>query len=198
MKGDVFGAKGLDIKLKDSKFVGYKDNSCQAIILAVLKEGKEVSEASSGGSLEVVLDQTPFYAESGGQVGDTGELINGKNVFEVLNTQKIDNVFLHIGKIKSGSFKKGDKVTAQIDVKRRLNIARNHTATHILQAALREVLGNHVQQQGSLVAEEKFRFDFTHFKGLSREEILRVEEVANACIARDQAVNCKEMSFKNL
>ena len=196
MKGDVFGAKGLDIKLKDSKFVGYKDNSCQAIILAVLKEGKEVSEASSGGSLEVVLDQTPFYAESGGQVGDTGELINGKNVFEVLNTQKIDNVFLHIGRIKSGSFKKDDKVTAQIDVKRRLNIARNHTATHILQAALREVLGNHVQQQGSLVAEEKFRFDFTHFKGLSREEILRVEEVANACIARDQAVSCKEMSFK--
>jgi len=196
MKGDVFDAKGLGLKLNATKFLGYKDNSCQAIILAVLKEGKEVSEASSGGSLEVVLDQTPFYAESGGQVGDTGELINGKNVFEVLNTQKIDNVFLHIGRIKSGSFKKDDKVTAQIDVKRRLNIARNHTATHILQAALREVLGNHVQQQGSLVAEEKFRFDFTHFKGLSREEILRVEEVANACIARDQAVSCKEMSFK--
>ncbi|MDD5409734.1 MAG: DHHA1 domain-containing protein, partial [Candidatus Omnitrophica bacterium] len=137
-----------------------------------------------------------FYAESGGQVGDTGELVSGADIFKVLNTQKIDNVFLHIGEVSSGSFKKGDKVTAQIDVKRRLNIARNHTATHILQAALREVLGSHVQQQGSLVAEEKFRFDFTHFKGLSKEEILRVEEVANNCIARSQRVNCEEMNFK--
>jgi len=185
MKGDVFSAKSLDIKVKESKFVGYKENSCQAEILAVLKDGKEI-----------ILDRTPFYAESGGQVGDTGKLINGKNVFEVLNTQKIDNVFLHIGEAKSGSFKKGDKVTAQINVERRLNIARNHTATHILQAALRQVLGSHVQQQGSLVGEEKFRFDFTHFKGLSEEEISRVEELANNFVSKNQAVSCKEMSFK--
>jgi len=196
MKGDVFSAKGLNIKVKDSKFIGYKENSCQANILAILKDGKEIDEALTGDSLEVVLDQTPFYAESGGQVGDTGKLINGKNVFEVLNTLKIDNVILHIGKISSGGFKKGDKVVAQINVKRRLNIARNHTATHILQAALREVLGSHVQQQGSLVAEEKFRFDFTHFKGLSKEEISRVEEVTNSCIAKNQAVNCKTMALK--
>jgi len=185
MKGNVFDAKGLNLKLNETKFFGYKENSCQANILAILKDGKEV-----------VLDQTPFYAESGGQVGDTGKLINGKNVFEVLNTQKIDNVILHIGKINSGVFKKGDKLVAQINIERRLNIARNHTATHILQAALREVLGNHVQQQGSLVAEEKFRFDFTHFKGLSSEEISRVEEVANSFIAKNQAVTCKEMALK--
>jgi len=183
MKGDVFSAKGLDIKVKESKFVGYQENSVKAEILAILKEG-------------IVLDRTPFYAESGGQVGDTGKLINGKNVFEVLDTQKIDNVILHIGKISSGSFKKGDEVVAQINTERRLNIARNHTATHILQAALRKVLGSHVQQQGSLVAEDKFRFDFTHFKGLSKEEIARVEEVANEYIYKHQAVSCKEMPLK--
>ena len=183
MKGDVFSAKGLDIKVKESKFVGYQENSVKAEILAILKEGS-------------VLDRTPVYAESGGQVGDTGKLINGKNVFEVLDTQKIDNVILHIGKISSGSFKKGDEVVAQINTERRLNIARNHTATHILQAALRKVLGSHVQQQGSLVAEDKFRFDFTHFKGLSKEEIARVEEVANEYIYKHQAVSCKEMPLK--
>ncbi|MFA4989895.1 MAG: alanine--tRNA ligase [Candidatus Omnitrophota bacterium] len=184
MKGDVFGAKGLDIKLKESKFVGYQDNSVKAEILAILKDG------------EIILDQTPFYAESGGQVGDTGKLVSGKNVFEVSDTQKIDNVILHIGKVISGSFKKGDKVIAEIDSERRLNIARNHTATHILQAALRKVLGTHVQQQGSLVAEDKFRFDFTHFKGLSKEEIARVEEVANEYIYKHQSVSCKEMPLK--
>ncbi len=185
MKGDIFDAKGLGLKLDATKFIGYNENSVEAKILAVLKDGKEI-----------VLDQTPFYAESGGQVADTGKLINGKNVFEVSDAQKIDNVILHIGKVISGSFKEGDRVVAEINTERRLNIARNHTATHILQAALRKVLGTHVQQQGSLVAEDKFRFDFTHFKGLSREEIARVEEVANGYISKSQAVNCEEMDLK--
>jgi len=185
MKGDVFEAKRLGIKLDETKFTGYQEDSTKAEVLAVLKDGKEI-----------VLDRTPFYAESGGQVGDTGKLINGKNVFEVLDTQKIDNVVLHIGKISSGSFKKGDKVVAQINPERRLNIARNHTATHILQAALRKVLGSYVQQQGSLVAEDKFRFDFTHFKGLSKEEIARVEEVANGFISQSHSLSCKELSLK--
>ncbi|MDD5027572.1 MAG: alanine--tRNA ligase [Candidatus Omnitrophica bacterium] len=184
MKGDVFGAKGLDIKVKDSKFAGYKENSVEAEILAILKDG------------EIVLDQTPFYAESGGQVGDTGKLTKGKSVFEVLDTQKNENVILHIGKVVSGSFKKGDRVKAQINIERRLNITRNHTATHILQAALRKVLGTHVQQQGSLVGAEKFRFDFAHFKSLSKEEIARVEEVANEYVYQHEAVSCKEMPLK--
>jgi len=185
MKGEVFGAKGLDIKVKASKFIGYKESYAEAKILAILKDGEEV-----------LLDQTPFYPESGGQVGDTGKLINGENVFEVLDTQKIDNVIVHIGKTISGEFRKGDKVVAEINIERRFNIARNHTATHILQAALRKVLGSHVQQQGSLVCEEKFRFDFTHFKGLSKEEILRVEEVANSYISKGEIVNCKDMDLK--
>ncbi|MCX5668610.1 MAG: alanine--tRNA ligase [Candidatus Omnitrophica bacterium] len=191
MKGDVFGAKGLEIKVKESKFVGYKENSTEAIILAILKDESEINLVR-----RIVLDRTPFYAESGGQVGDAGKLISGKNVFEVLDTRKIDNYIVHIGKIRLGVFKEGDSVTAQINIERRLNIARNHTATHILQAALREVLGNHVQQQGSLVSEEKFRFDFTHFKGLSKQEISKVEEVANSYINKNQVVSCKEMTFK--
>ncbi len=197
MKGDVFGTKGLDIKVKESKFVGYKENSTEAKILAILKDGKEVDEILSGEKLQIVLDKTPFYAESGGQVGDTGELTNGKNIFEVLDTKKVDNVILHNGKVKSGSFKKNDTVVAKINIQRRLNITKNHTATHILQASLREVLGNHVQQQVSLVSEEKLRFDFTHFKGLSAEEIARVEELANSYILKNYAASSKEMSLKD-
>ena len=198
MKGDVFEAKGLGLTLKATEFVGYKENSRETEILAILKEGKVVNEnclVSAGDSLQIVLGQTPFYAESGGQVGDTGELVNGKNVFQVLDTQKIDNLILHIGKIKSGTFKVGDTVIAKINLVRRKNIARNHTATHILQAALRQVLGGHVQQQGSLVSEEKFRFDFTHFKGLTKEELARIEEVANSFIVNDCVVNSQEMAL---
>jgi len=197
MKGNVFDTKSLGVKLKETKFVGYKDTSAKAKILAILKEGKEVDEISSADVLQIVLDQTPFYAESGGQVGDVGELTEGKNVFEVLDTKKIDNVVLHTGRAKSGNFKKADTLVAKINVQRRLNISRNHTATHILQASLREVLGNHVQQQGSLVSEEKLRFDFTHFKGLSEEEIARVEEVANNYIIKNYTVDSKEMALKD-
>jgi alanyl-tRNA synthetase len=196
MKGDVFDAKGLGLKLDATTFVGYKENSIEANLLAILKDGKEAKEALAGDSLEIVLNQTPFYAESGGQIGDTGKLVNGNNIFEVSDTQKIDNVILHIGKVNSGTFKKSDKVVAQIDVECRLNIAKNHTATHLLQAALRQVLGKHVGQQGSLVNAEKLRFDFTHFKGLSGEEIARVEEIANNYIKQHHAVDSKEMDLK--
>ncbi|MDD5560519.1 MAG: alanine--tRNA ligase [Candidatus Omnitrophica bacterium] len=199
MKGDVFDARGLGLNLKDTKFSGYNNDSIKAGIIEIIdssKKNKALAQISVGMKAAIILDETPFYAESGGQVGDTGELVNGENVFKVLDTQKIGNVFLHIGEVNCGSFKKGDKVTAQINVARRANIAKNHTATHILQAALREVLGSHVQQQGSLVEEERFRFDFTHFKRLSNEEISRVEEVANSWVAKNQAVDCKEMAFK--
>jgi alanyl-tRNA synthetase len=196
MKGDVFDAKGLALKLNPTKFIGYKENSGQAEVLVILKDGKEVDAVISGDNFDVILDQTPFYAESGGQIGDTGKLINGNNVFEVSDTQKIDNLILHIGKINSGILKKGDKVAAQINIERRLSIARNHTATHILQAVLREVLGKHVQQQGSLVTAEKFRFDFTHPKGLTKDEIMRVEEIANRYINNDYSVGCREMAFR--
>jgi len=202
MQGDVFDAKRLGLTLNPTKFIGYREHSAAAKILAILEdavESNQVSEARDSVSnlVRIVLDQTPFYAESGGQVGDTGRLINGKNVFEVFHTQKIDNLVLHIGKINSGTFKKGDKVVARINVERRKAIARNHTATHILQAVLRQVLGNHVGQQGSLVTPEKLRFDFTHFKGLSEDEIIRVEELANGYIIKNYAVKAKAMAIKD-
>ncbi len=195
MKGDVFKADELGLNLKDTKFIGYNEHSCQSTILAILKDTKLLTQTLADDCLQIVLEQTPFYAESGGQVGDAGELVQGQNVFSVTDTRKKGNLILHVGKIKSGVFNCADVVTAKIDVTRRKNIARNHTATHILQAALREVLGTHVQQQGSLVNDEKFRFDFTHFKGLTKVELEQVEALANKFVAMDSVVQSKEMSL---
>jgi len=197
MKGDVFDKKGLGLKIKDTEFKGYNNNSVEANIEAVLKAGKEVNEGVEGEGLQIILDKSCFYPESGGQVGDTGEIASGINIFEVFDTKKSDNFILHIGKLKSGSLKKGDSVIASINAKRRLSVSRNHTATHILQAALRKVLGAHVQQQGSLVAEERFRFDFTHFKGLSKEELKKVEDIANEYANGNFDVEARDMALKD-
>jgi alanyl-tRNA synthetase len=196
MKGDVFDVKGLGFKLKETEFLGYKDNAIEAKIVAILKDGKEADELSCGQEGQIVLDRTSFYAESGGQVGDSGELKSGVNSFLVTDTEKSDNVFLHIGKVQQGILKVGDKVIATFDALRRMKISRNHTATHILQAALRKVLGTHVQQQGSLVSDEKLRFDFTHFKALSKEELARVEELANNYVLENKPVDVKEMTLQ--
>ena len=196
MKGDVFSVKELNLKVKETEFLGYKEFKCEAKILKIIKNNKLVEMASVGETVEIILDKTVFYPESGGQVGDTGKIIKGEGIFRVENTDIHDKVHFHWGKVTVGTFKIADEVKVEIDFERRMSIAKNHTATHILQAALRKVLGTHVQQQGSLVAEDKFRFDFTHFKGLSKEEIARVEEVANSYISKSQAVNCKEMALK--
>jgi len=196
MKGDVFDVKGLGFKVKETEFLGYKDSAIEAKVVAILKDGLESNEIAANEAGQIILDKTSFYAESGGQVGDTGELTSGKNTFAVIDTKKIDNIFLHTGEVRSGVFKVGDKVIAKINSERRAKIARNHTATHILQAALRKVLGTHVQQQGSLVSDEKLRFDFTHFKALTKDELARVEEIANNYVSKNQRVEVNEMSLK--
>jgi alanyl-tRNA synthetase len=196
MKGDVFDSKGLGLKIKDTVFCGYHEHSLKTKILAILKDGRQAQEAGFADKVQIVLEKTPFYPESGGQTGDTGRIISAGNIFEVQDTRKADNIILHTGKVSAGSFKEGDMVSASIEASRRLDISRNHTATHILQAALRKVLGSHVQQQGSLVAQERFRFDFTHFKGLTEEEIKRVEEAANEYINAGYPVKAEEMSLK--
>ncbi|TBR19854.1 alanine--tRNA ligase [bacterium] len=193
MKGDVFDLKGLSLDMKETKFLGYKEYLTRAKILKILKGNVEVKKAAFGEEVKIILDKTVFYPESGGQVGDTGEISKGKNVFEVSDTHKLDKTILHLGKIKHGTLKNGDLVTITIDTQRRENIARNHTATHLLQAALRKVLGQHIQQQGSLVTPEKLRFDFSHFKGLNREELDRVEEEVNNFIMDNYPVESKEM-----
>ena len=193
MKGEVFGVKGLDYGVKETKFLGYKDYSTKAKIIKIIKDNTETKKIQKGERVSIILDKSVFYPESGGQVQDTGEIIKGKNILEVLDTKKIGKVILHHGQVKSGSFKKGDLITAKINLGRRLSIARNHTATHLLQAALRKVLGAHVKQQGSLVAQDKLRFDFTHFKDINKEELYRIEEVVNSYIINNYELTAKHM-----
>jgi alanyl-tRNA synthetase len=193
MKGKVFDIKGLDLKISATKFLGYKDYSHSAKILKIIKDNIEVNKISEGEEGKIILNQTVFYPESGGQIGDAGNIAKGKNIFIVLDTQKADKIIIHIGKVIKGSLRKADIVLAKIDEKRRLSIARNHTATHLLQAALRKVLGPHIQQQGSLVAQDRLRFDFTHFKDISNEELNRIEEIVNTNIINNYALQTKPM-----
>ena len=185
MKGDVFSLTGPALTLPATKFSGYKRCEEKAKLLAIVKEG--------GDETVIVLDKTPFYAESGGQVGDVGVITKGKKTFEVTHTKKSGKVILHVGRFKYGSLKKSDTVTVKVDMEARLATARNHTATHLLQAALRKVLGAHVKQQGSLVASDKLRFDFTHFKDVTDEELVRTEELVNNYIMDNHLLVAKEM-----
>ena len=193
MKGDVFGIKGLGLDIKETKFLGYKDFSTKAKILQIVKGNQEAKKISKGDEAKIILDKTVFYPESGGQITDTGEIRKGKNIFEVLDTQKSGKVIIHTGKVKEGSFKKSDIVLSKIDTERRLSITRNHTATHLLQAALRKILGAHVQQQGSLVAQDRLRFDFTHFKDIDNSQLDRIEETVNNYIINNHSLDTKEM-----
>ncbi len=144
----------------------------------------------------MVLDHTPFYAESGGQIGDAGSLIGaGGARFTVRDTQKIGASFAHVGVLETGELRVGDEVEAQVDGERRTAIALNHSATHLLHAALREVLGKHVQQKGSLVAPDRLRFDFSHTQALSAEELRRVEELVNAAIRRNAPAETRVMAL---
>jgi alanyl-tRNA synthetase len=195
MKGDVFDIAGLKLKLKESRFLGYQTDKTKAKILKLFKGGSQVSRLGAGEDGEIILDQTPFYAESGGQVGDTGLITKGKNIFLVLDTKKIGKAAVHIGRVKQGNFKAQASVNAEVDSERRRDIARNHTATHLLQAALRKVLGPHVRQQGSLVSAEKLRFDFTHFKDIPADELKRVEEVVNNSIMENYPLATKLLSL---
>lgn len=190
MKGDVFSVPGLALEdCPKTQFMGYDQFEIKA------KVCKIISEADHSGLVGVVLDKTVFYAESGGQVNDIGILSTGGKIFSVVDVQKSNDVFVHWGK-PADFLKNGDIVDAKIDVSYHRDVAGNHTATHLLQAALREVLGTHVQQQGSLVNAEKLRFDFTHFKRLSPEELARVEELANGYILNDYKVSSEEMPLR--
>ncbi|MBU1124591.1 MAG: alanine--tRNA ligase [Candidatus Omnitrophica bacterium] len=195
MKGDVFSVKGLHWGTKKTLFQGYAKSETKAKIIRLLKENKPVKKIEEQEEATLVLDKTVFYGESGGQVGDTGVITKGKNQFAVLGTMRLENIIVHVGKVLKGSFKVEDEVTACVDYERRLAIARNHTATHLLQASLRKVLGAHVKQQGSLVAENRLRFDFTHSQALTKEELDRIEEEVNNQIIADRVLTKKEMSL---
>ena len=178
-------------------FVGYAENECVSKILDIVCEGEHVGAVTAGQKAVMVLDKTAFYAESGGQVGDTGRIVKNGSAFNVSDTKKTaDGVFMHFGTVVDGDFEVSDTVNALIDTERRAAIKRNHTAAHLLQAALRSVLGNHVEQAGQLVNEKAVRFDFTHFSALTEEEIYKVEELVNHEILSAVSVTSKEMPIE--
>jgi alanyl-tRNA synthetase len=177
-------------------FSGYTNLSADAKVIALYKDGTAVNVVNAGDHAVVVLDTTSFYAESGGQVGDAGLLSNAQVSFEVIDTQKIvPDVFGHQGTLRKGSLAVGDRLQGQVDVARRQHIVRNHSATHLMHKALRQVLGEHVQQKGSLVDDEKTRFDFAHGKSLSAAEIQEIETIVNSQILSNAITQAQLMSF---
>lgn len=179
-----------------TKFVGYESLAHNTHVLALYAEGVKVEELQAGQEGIVVLDTTPFYAESGGQVGDQGVIRSDGKLFEVEDTLKIQaEVFGHHGVLREGSLKVGDTVDAQVDIVKRARTIRNHSATHLMHKALREVLGSHVQQKGSLVDPDKTRFDFSHGAPLTADEIAKVEMIVNQEILENHATQAQHMTF---
>ena len=185
-----------DISAPKTEFVGYTQMSCGAKILGIFADGKQVDSISEGDVAALILDRTPFYAESGGQVADTGEIV-GNGAFAVADVKKLESGhFMHMGSLEDGTLKVGDEVSAQIDADRRMSIMRNHTAAHLLQAALRQVLGDHVHQAGQLVNAEHCRFDFSHFNAMTSEELQAVEDLVNRKIFEALPITMQEMTIE--
>jgi len=191
-------AANLEYNGTNTEFKGYETLEVSAKILALYKDGTAVNQLSEGEQGVVVLDSTPFYAESGGQVGDNGILKAENGIFAVEDTQKIQAaVFGHHGILKTGKISVGESLKASVDLAARANIMRNHSATHLMHKALREVLGTHVQQKGSLVDADKTRFDFLHNAPMTDEEIAKVEAIVNAEILANAATQAREMDIES-
>tara|TARA_B110000902_G_scaffold265926_1_gene351788 strand:- start:2439 stop:4043 length:1605 start_codon:yes stop_codon:yes gene_type:complete len=188
--------KTLPYEGKNTEFLGYNDIKSSSKILGLFKDGDKVEEIKKGDEAILILDKTPFYAESGGQVGDSGHIQTNSEKFYVRDTIKIKkNVFGHVGILESGTLKSNEQVEAFIDEPRRNDIKRNHSVTHLLHKALKIVLGNHVEQKGSLVDNLKTRFDFSHSKSISHEEIHQIESIVNNEILTNQMTHTQMMSI---
>jgi alanyl-tRNA synthetase len=195
--GNAMAATEAGLEGKPTVFVGYQKTTSQATIVSLLSEGESVGIINEGQEASLVLDNTPFYAEMGGQVGDTGEIRSKSGRFAVTDTVKTAlGIVVHRGKMLSGTLSTGEAVEAEVDSERRLDISRNHTATHILQYALRQVLGKQVQQRGSLVTPDRLRFDFSHLVAMMPEEIQKVQHIVNDNIRRNLEVYAEEMSYQ--
>ena len=182
-------------KLGATEFLGYDTESAEGVVTALVKDGKDADSLKTGESGAIVLNQTPFYAESGGQVGDTG-LLTGEGVkFRVTDTQKkVGDLFVHIGTVEQGTLKVGTALQLEVDHTRRSSIRSHHSATHLLHEALRQVLGDHIAQRGSLVAPDRLRFDFVHPKPITAEELARVEDIANEVVLENDEVTTRLMA----
>jgi len=192
------GGAGLTkLDVAGTEFVGYRCLEQKAKIIKFLIDSKVTDVVESGQTASLVLDTSPFYAEMGGQVGDTGEITGPNGRFSVTDTVRLPpDIIIHQGKVIEGNLKTGEEVRAAVDTEKRRDIARNHTATHLLQAALRQVLGEHIQQRGSLVAPERLRFDFSHLAAMTREEIKAVQRIVNDKIRQNLRVYDEETAYK--
>ncbi len=190
---DIYQTLGKDIT---TEFVGYDNNECEANITVIVKDGQVADSVSDGENAVIILDKTVVYGESGGQMGDNGEICGDGFKMKVYDAKKLgDGKVLHHVEVVEGSASKGDKVTVSIDMKKRLATARNHSTTHLLQKALREVLGIHIEQAGSYVDESRLRFDFSHFEAVSKEQLQEVENKVNAAILAAYPIDIKNMSI---
>jgi alanyl-tRNA synthetase len=182
-------------KLGATEFLGYETESAEGVVAALVKDGKDVESLKAGEAGAIVLNQTPFYAESGGQVGDTGMLIGEGVRFRVTDTQKkAGDLFVHLGNVEQGTLKPGTPLQLEVDHARRTSIRAHHSATHLLHEALRQVLGDHIAQRGSLVAPDRLRFDFVHPKPITPEELSRIEDIANDVVLENDEVTTRLMA----
>ena len=179
---------------KETNFLGYQQDVCEAQIKLIFKNGIEVEEVDSGECL-FITDKTPFYAESGGQIGDSGFIKADIGLAKVKDTQKTGGYFIHFAEVEKGSFKKSQNVLMEIETDKRTKIVSNHSATHLMHASLRNILGKHVEQKGSLVNEEKLRFDFSHDKALTKKEIIEIENQVNEIIRKDIKTEVFESTY---
>ncbi|GAI59232.1 unnamed protein product, partial [marine sediment metagenome] len=185
------------VKLEVTPFVGYHSLEHKSVIISLLVDNESKETIQEGQEASLILEATPFYGEMGGQVGDTGEIHSSTGRFSVTNTVRVPpDIIVHQGYVAEGSLAVRDEVEAMVDRERRLDIARNHTATHLLQAALRQVLGEHVQQRGSLVAPDRFRFDFSHLTAVTREELQETQHIVNDKIRQNLAVFSEDIPYK--
>jgi alanyl-tRNA synthetase len=180
-----------------SSFSGYDRLQQKTTVIALYQDGRNVKTLMQGDIGGVILLETPFYAQSGGQVGDKGELFAGDVFFEVEDTKKQGLSHIHLGVLRTGNINVGDVVTASVDQIRRIDIMRNHSATHLLHTALRELLGDHVLQKGSLVADDRLRFDFSHNEPLTKQQIQEIERLVNSQILKNEATQVQIMSLDN-
>jgi alanyl-tRNA synthetase len=192
-----FGATSGDSLKTDAstEFLGYGGTEGVGKIVSLYRDGKSVTSLGAGDEGAVILSATPFYAESGGQIGDTGILVADGKLFRVDDTQKSGKANVHFGSVEQGELKVGDKLEAVVDADRRQAIRLNHSATHLMHAALRQVLGDHVTQKGSLVAPDKLRFDFSHYEGVTKEQLQAVEDLVNAEIRKNVAADTNLMTY---
>ncbi len=182
-------------KFGATEFLGYDTEKAEGVVLALVADGKEIAAADAGSLVAVVVNQTPFYGESGGQMGDTGRISGDGFSIEVTDThKKADGLFVHLGKVASGTVREGAAVELEVDHARRSRLRANHSATHLIHEALREVLGTHVAQKGSLVAPERLRFDVSHNKPISHDELEQVEAMANEIVVQNSPVTTRLMS----